>query len=214
MKKRLLMAAALAALTPLMASAASVDLTVTGTVVPTSCVPSFTGGSNVDLGRIHSAALSPTAQNDLPRRNVSLRIACTAPAAVAIRVSDNRFATKVSGLTFIGHTNNNHYYGLGSTQGVGIGGFGLIAGRPTANAYPRTLLVRTSGGGWEVPFVGMVANSLLYSWGDSASQGPFAASQHIFPMQLAAVIRPTSQLPATTEDYKLDGSVTFDMVYL
>jgi hypothetical protein len=33
-------------------------------------------------------------------------------------------------------------------------------------------------------------------------------------MKVAAAIRPTSELPATTDEFPLDGSVTFDVFYL
>ena len=75
------------AVAPFTAQAASVDLTVTGTVIPTACIPAFASGTNVDLGRIYSAALDPIAQNDLPPRDITLKVACDAPAAVEIAVA-------------------------------------------------------------------------------------------------------------------------------
>ncbi len=216
MKKQLLSVTLLAAMTPFAAQAASVDLLVTGTVIPTSCVPSFNGGSTVDLGRIHSAALSPTAQNNLPARNVTLRIQCDAPAAVEVSVVDNRFATKAPGLIFNNQTSDANYYGLGNVQGVGIGGFALLANRAYAGGYPHELLVRSSlNPVWGVASNGLVLGApLSYSWGVNATQGPVAVTQHALEMRVAAVIRPTSQLPAVTDEYKLDGSVTFEMKYL
>ena len=216
MKKLNQMAALAAILVPFTAQAASVDLSVSGTVIPTSCIPAFAGGSNVDLGRIHSYTLSPTAQNDLPQRDITLIVACDAPAAVEIAVTDNRGASKVAGLTFNGRTGENLYFGLGSTNGIGIGGFGLLTGQPLADSNPQAFLVRTPGNPvWRVPVAGLMANApTSYSWGPSAATGPAAARLHTFPMKVAAVIRPTSELPSTTDEFALDGSVTFDMSYL
>lgn len=216
MKKMFLAALLTSTVSPLMAHAGSVDLTVTGTVVPTSCIPAFAGGSNVDLGRIYSASLSNTEQNDLLPRDITLQIACDAPASVEIAVTDNRGATKVPGLTFNGRTGDNLYYGLGSTNGVGIGGFGLLTGQPLTDGNPQTFLVRTPANQvWRVPVSGLMSNApVSYSWGPSAAAGPAAARLHTFPMKVAAAIRPTSQLPATTDEFQLDGSVTFDMFYL
>lgn len=204
------------ALAPMAVQAASVDLTVSGTVIPTSCIPAFAGGSNVDLGRISSATLSPSAQNNLPTRDITLRIACDAPAAVEIAVTDNRGTTKVPGLTFYGRTNDALYYGLGSTQGVGIGGFSLEAGQPLTDGNLQLFLVRSPADPtWRPPVSSLLSNApTSYSWGPSAAAGPSAARLHTFPMRVAAAIRATSELPPTTDEFLLDGSVTFDVYYL
>lgn len=216
MKKLYWVSVFAAALAPMTAQAASVDLTVSGTVIPTSCIPAFAGGSNVDLGRIFSATLNPAAQNNLPPRDITLKIACDAPAAVEIAVTDNRAATKVPGLTFNGRTNNDLYYGLGSTQGIGIGGFGLLTGQPLTDGNPQMFLVRSPADPtWRPPVSGLVSNApVSYSWGPSAAAGPAAARLHTFPMKVAAAIRATSELPPTTDEFLLDGSVTFDVYYL
>ncbi|WP_434649674.1 DUF1120 domain-containing protein [Pseudomonas sp. D1-2] len=216
MKKIFLASMLAAASTPMIAQAASVDLNVTGRVIPTSCVPAFAGGSDVNLGRIFSSTLAPDRQNDLPQRDVSLQITCSAPAAVEIAVTDNRGASKVPGLSFNGSRGDDLYYGLGSTQGVGIGGFGLLGGQPRADGAWQSLLLRTAANpGWSVPTNGLVTNApTTYSWGGSPAAGPAPARLHTFPMKVAAVIRATSELPATTDDFDLDGSVTFDVFYL
>ena len=216
MKKLFLMAALTAAIAPLAVQAASVDLNVSGTVIPTSCIPAFAGGSNIDLGRIYSSTLSATTQNDLPPRDITLKIACDAPAAVEIAVTDNRGGTKVSGLKFNGISGDHLYYGLGSTNGVGIGGFGLLTGQPLTDGSPQTFLVRSPANPvWRVPVSGLMSNApVSYSWGPGAAAGPAAARLHVFPMKVAAAIRPTSELPATTDEFHLDGSVTFDVFYL
>ncbi|MHC8302702.1 DUF1120 domain-containing protein [Pseudomonas sp. ZS1P83] len=216
MKKFYWVSVLAAALAPMAVQAASVDLTVSGTVIPTSCIPAFAGGNNVDLGRIFSATLSPTAQNNLPSRDITLKIACDAPAAVEIAVTDNRGATKVAGLTFNGRTSDALYYGLGSTQGVGIGGFGLLTGQPLTDGNPQTFLVRSPANPvWRVPVSGLMSNApTSYSWGPSATAGPAAARLHTFPMKVAAAIRATSELPPTTDEFLLDGSVTFEVYYL
>ncbi|MEB0043838.1 MULTISPECIES: DUF1120 domain-containing protein [unclassified Pseudomonas] len=216
MNKIMLIMAMSTALVPFTAQAASVDLTVTGTIIPTSCIPAFANGSTVDLGKISSASLSATTQNNLPQRDITLQIACNADAAIAFAVTDNRGATKVTGLTFNGQVSNTLYYGLGSTQGVGIGGFGLLTGKPLADGKEQIFLVRSPANPvWRIPTSGLVTNApISYSWGPSAVAGPIAASLHTFPMSVAAVIRPTSELPPISGEVKLDGSVTFDVIYL
>jgi type 1 fimbria pilin len=220
MKKLFLVAAMAVAVSPVMASAASVGLTVTGNIVPTSCTPSFAGGTNVDLGQITLSSLSPTAQNNLPEHDISLNIRCDAPAAVEFGVKDNRAATKAPNLVFspTGFFGENLYYGLGNagSSGVGLGGFGLRVGKATTDNREQTFLVRTPDNlNWRLPGSRMVSNfPTTYSWGLSAAAGPAAARVHTFEMKVAAAIRPTNQLPATTTSFKVDGSVIFDVFYL
>ncbi|MBC3373291.1 DUF1120 domain-containing protein [Pseudomonas sp. SWRI92] len=214
--KTIIFASTLAAtLIPFAAQAANVDLNVTGRVIPTSCIPAFAGGSEVNLGRIFSSTLDPNQQNDLPPRDIMLQISCDAPAALEIAVTDNRGPSKVPGLVFNSRRDNDLYFGLGSTQGEGIGGFGLLSGQPMADGNPQSLLMRTAANpAWQVSSNGLVANTPTYSWGPNALAGPAAARLHAFPMQVVAAIRPTSDLPPTNDEFDLDGSVTFDVFYL
>ena len=76
MKKLYAASALLLALSPFAAQATTLDLTVSGTVIPTSCVPAFAGGGNVNLGRIFSASLSATQQNDLKNESILNRAKC------------------------------------------------------------------------------------------------------------------------------------------
>lgn len=205
-----------AAMATMPVQAASVDLTVSGTVIPTSCIPAFAGGANVDLGRISSATLNPSAQSNLPTRDITLSIACDAPAPVEIAVTDNRGATKVPGLTFNGRTGDALYYGLGSTQGVGIGGFSLEGAQPLTDGNLQLLLEHsTVDPTWRSPVSRLLSNApTSYSWGPSAAAGPVAARLHTLPIRVSAAIRATSELPPTTDEFLLDGSVTFDVFYL
>ena len=216
MKKQRILTALIIAMAPLAANAASVDLTVSGTVVPTSCVPSFAGGSHVNLGQVEASRLNQERQTDLPPRDLNLIIACDAPAPVEIAVVDNRAETKAPGMLFKNNPSVGLYYGLGSVQGVPIGGFGLSVGQPTTDGTAQTFLVRTPENPvWRVPTSGLVSNSpTSYSWGESAASGPVAARLHAFPMQVLPAIRRASALPETTDSYELSGSVTFNVFYL
>ena len=197
--KTIIFASTLAAtLIPFAAQAANVDLNVTGRVIPTSCIPAFAGGSEVNLGRIFSSTLDPNQQNDLPPRDIMLQISCDAPAALEIAVTDNRGPSKVPGLVFNSRRDD-----------------GLLSGQPRADGNPQSLLMRTAANpAWQVSSNGLVANTPTYSWGANALAGPAAARLHAFPMQVVAAIRPTSDLPPTNDEFDLDGSVTFDVFYL
>lgn len=205
-----------AALLPVMAMAESVDLTVIGTIIPTSCIPAFAGGGTVDLRKISAATLNPSTQTLLAGRDVSLHINCDAPAPVEVSVRDNRAGTKLPGIhDGAGQNDPVLFFGLGEISGTRIGGFALRHGIPEADGNIQTLLTRTlATPAWQVPASTLVSNApALYSWGSSVAAGPVAARHHGFPMHLLPIIGPSNALPIANE-IPLDGSVTFDMFYL
>jgi hypothetical protein len=54
---------------------------------------------------------------------------------------------------------------------------------------------------------------LHYSWGRSIAEGPSTGRIHTLPMTLVPVVGPAKDLP-TGSDITLDGSATFELVYL
>jgi len=216
MKKTTWMVAVAAAVLPTLVVAESVDLSVVGTIIPTSCIPAFAGGGTVDLRKISAATLNKTTQTLLPTHDISLHINCDAEASVEVSVRDNRTATKLPGIND-GAGNNDPalFYGLGEINGIRIGGFALRHGRPEADGAPQTLMTRTlAAPAWQLPASPLVGNApALYSWGSGVAAGPVAARHHGSPMSLLPIIGPSNALPITSE-IPLDGSVTFEMFYL
>lgn len=216
MKKTIRIATMAAMLLPAVAMAESVDLSVVGTIIPTSCVPAFAGGGTVDLRKISAATLNKTVQTILPGRDISLTINCDALAQVEVSVRDNRAATKLPGISDgAGQSNPVLFFGLGDINGARIGGFALRHGTPETDGTGRVLLTRTlTAPAWRVPSSTLVSNApALYSWGVNAATGPVAARHHAFPMHLLPIIGPSNALPIANE-IPLDGSVTFDMFYI
>ena len=66
------------------AMAESVDVKVIGTITPTACKPTLSGGGTVDYGIIPPASLKKDAFNQLDKRQLDFAITCDAPAKVAI----------------------------------------------------------------------------------------------------------------------------------
>ena len=216
MKTSTWMAAVAAAVIPTLAVAESVDLSVIGTIIPTSCIPAFAGGGTVDLRKISAATLNKTTQTLLPTHDISLHINCDAPAPVEVSVRDNRAATKLPGISDgAGNSDAALFYGLGEINGIRIGGFALRHGRPEADGIQQTLITRSlAAPTWQLPSSPLVSNApALYSWGTGVAAGPVAARHHGFPMSMLPIIGPSNALPITSE-IPLDGSVTFDMYYL
>ncbi|RON38947.1 DUF1120 domain-containing protein [Pseudomonas frederiksbergensis] len=216
MRNKSLIAVFASVLLPSVAMAESVDLNVIGTIIPTSCIPAFAGGSTVDLRKISSGVLNKAKQTLLPVHDVSLHINCDAPAPVEVSVRDNRGSTKLPGIhDDTGQNDPALFFGIGEINGTRIGGFALRHGIPEVDNSPQTLLTRTlANPAWQLPSSSLVSNApALYSWGPDVASGPAASRHHGFPMSLLPVIGPSNALPISDE-IPLDGSVTFDMFYL
>lgn len=223
MKKLFISATVVASLLPVFAFAESASLTVSGTIIPTACTPSFAGGSVVDLGKISAADLNATTQTELELKNITLSMNCNGQVPVAVKVHDNQAATQLQGITIDGRAESMYIYGMGAASGVKIGGYGLRHGTPTVDSAAMALMFQQGGGiggpTWNQPtstLVGKDASSggyLHYSWGRSIAEGPSNGRIHTLPMTLVPVVGPAKDLP-TGSDITLDGSATFELVYL
>ncbi|EMI5491517.1 DUF1120 domain-containing protein [Providencia stuartii] len=149
MKKLLLVSLLASATLPAMA-ADSVDISVIGTISPTSCVPTASGGGVVDYGNINPNSLNATGPTVLPAKTVNLSISCDGEAYVALRANSNRTNTvtdtngaeNISGSAKVnqavidaglgknqpnglGNVTEPHAAGLGLANGQKIGGYML-----------------------------------------------------------------------------------------
>ncbi|MFJ4546811.1 DUF1120 domain-containing protein [Pseudomonas sp. NPDC088885] len=223
MKKLFISATVVASLLPALALAESASLTVSGTIIPTACTPSFAGGSVVDLGKISAADLNADVQTELGLKNITLSMNCNGRVPVAVRVHDNQASTQLDGITIDGRAEKMYIYGMGAASGVKIGGYGLRHGTPTVDASAMSLMYQQGGGiggpSWVEPSSTLVAKNasdggyIHYSWGRSVAEGPINGIKHTLPMTLVPVVRAASALP-TGSDITLDGSATFELVYL
>ncbi|AXJ07708.1 hypothetical protein CFN16_27300 [Pseudomonas fluorescens] len=220
MRKTFRAIAVASALCPALAMADGADLTIIGTIIPTSCTPAFTGGNTVDLGNISAAALNRDSQTELTNHNVTLNVSCSASAPMAIKVHDNQAHTHLQGIVIDGTDWALYIYGIGEVAGTKIGGYGLRYGTPTVDGKPSMIMYKQGGmTNWDSPdtatLVGKNADggNLRYSWGGSLAAGPTPGVVHTFPMTLVPVIGPSANLPITS-DIALNGSATFELLYL
>lgn len=215
------LAAALLALSPVVASAQSVDLTVRGAIVPTTCTPTFTGGGTVNLGQHSSGALNTAAQTVLRDSDeVTLTIACGGtPAPVALQVLDNSAATVHPGLTLPGAVAGSAVqFGLGAVGGTNIGAYGIVAGAAQGDGAPASLLYKqfNADAAWVAetsPYLRAYTGAAggYTSWGTGTT--PVAADVHTLSMRVRPVIRNGADLPLSAE-VPLTGSATFQVSYL
>lgn len=219
MRKTFRAIAVAGALCPALAVADGADLTITGTIIPTSCTPAFAGGNTVDLGNISAAALNRDSQTELTNHNVTLSVSCSASAPMAIKVHDNQAHTQLPGIVVDGSDWALYIYGIGEVAGTKIGGYGLRFGTPTVDGQTSIVMYKQgANANWDVPAPATLVGknyegNLRYSWGRSLAAGPLPGVVHTFPMTLVPVIGPASNLPITSE-IALNGSATFELLYL
>lgn len=88
--KKLLIATLLTSSSLSALAADSVDISVIGTISPTSCVPSASGGGVVDYGNINPDTLAATGPTVLPAKTISISINCDGETFVALSAISNR----------------------------------------------------------------------------------------------------------------------------
>lgn len=194
------------------------QLRVTGRIVPNACVPSFVGGSVVDYGSIPSSALSPHSLTALPVKSVGLQVSCGIPVSVAIRLVDNRplaagdSMVKTSARPSM--LRDERYFGLKNEQGLRVGGY-VLRFETHGNAAPN-LQMHESGnaanGTWTVRTDGMLLQNTLYTWSASGNNVPAKMQQMDATLSIQPIIDSRGQ--GLRDDIPLDGSTTFELVYL
>jgi len=211
MKRTLLsLMIATAAATPMLASAASsVQLKITGTIVPASCAITMPGGTTVDYGKIASDKLNkdtPTTLGDDVR--TKLQVSCDAPTLFAIKTTDERADSK----TAVAGISNDDAFGLGKTGSANIGAYSLSFVNTIADGKTVNVLRTTIGGNSFLRVAQAQPNALMAS-GDGSGNVPVAYKTVATDVKLKTLIQKASDLPLDKE-IKIDGLATFEVVYL
>jgi hypothetical protein len=227
MKKNLnLLMAAVAAATALVATspaqAQSVTLSVTGTLKPTSCLPTLSGGGTLDWGDISQSSILPDAPNKLGGKQIGFSIKCEAKTAVAIKVIDNRPESVVPGITFDGNgapLSSAFIFGLGSVGGKSLGSYSvsLVNATFTGDNQPVSAMRRpissdtwTSLASLSRPFM---STSNLYTWGAPGTTVPGAFDSIVGQLYVLPILNKGLELPRQNEII-LDGSLSIELAYL
>ncbi|WP_422422273.1 DUF1120 domain-containing protein [Pseudomonas sp. GZD-222] len=189
-------------------AADSVELTITGEIVPAACVPTLST-ANLDFGKIPVESLKKTTTTNLSGKLVTLILSCDGPAKVAFQTIDNRSGTAITGGTGV--------YGLDEASGkIKIGEYAILWTSVTGDGADRYLHGSVDkGSNWTSLSGGAeITTSSIYGIADTESATePGAYSAQTFEFQVVVTIAPADSLPITS-DITLDGSVTFEVVYL
>jgi hypothetical protein len=136
-----LLATLLIASAPQTFGASGTDLSVTGQITPSSCIPNLSGGGIVDHGKLTVKDLDPDLPTRLETANLQLEITCEAQTLFTLSTVDNRAGTSAI---------HPASHGLGKTadeQMLGSVAFSVLD--PVADSVPvRTLLSSNGGASW------------------------------------------------------------------
>lgn len=233
--KRQLCALALISAASAPAFAANIEAKVTGTIIPSACFPSISGGGVFHFGKIHASSLSSTDYTALERKILSFNITCDSPAKVVIDFLNGRPGT-LAGSTESGPDNVGSspvtlfdwpgmpVTGLGlTTNGAKIGGYGIVLshqkadGKDTFYTLSRDRGVtwsRSVGPGGFANAYNITVNELM-GWNKigSSTAGPAAIKVLAADLLLEAYINKASELDLIQPVY-LDGLTTIELVYL
>lgn len=202
------------------------DLKVIGTIVPSACVPVFTGGDTLNYGDIGAGTLSPTDFTYLGKRSTSLTLTCDEPTRVAVSSIDGRAGSAPVGLapfigTAIGFAGLGvaHQYGLGLVDGKQVGSYIISLNKTTAlgDGNPVNSFHSDSLGSTWVDGVFEVAVSdrdRLHSWGATGTIVPLAYTVIVQPIDVFAGLNKVADLPDLTDAVPLNGLAAFTVRYL
>lgn len=191
----------------------SADLTVTGSITPVACTPSFVGGGKVDYGNISPTTLNRDKVTFLDVKSVAYTITCDAPIAMATRWTDAREAT----LDPTVKRDSWARFGLGQAGKVNIGGFRLTEASADLLGDGKAadvLYSKDNGTTWAVASVQYnVPNGELVSYAAKGTKLPTAYSTVAGQLNVMAVVAPSAGFDFAS-DIEFDGLATMEVVYL
>ena len=198
----------------------SVQIKVTGSVVPPACTIALTAGDTIDYGRMQFSELEKERNTILSERNLSFTINCDAPAKLALTLQDEQPATVVQDLIkgVRGEADANQMAnGLGAVNGVNIGIFYVRVFAGDGSNNPGALRTLRSQGleGWsetpvDAPLYADGSKPVGFSTGQTSVPTAFTTLTGRLAVQ--PVIRPSAELPSTHEIF-LAGSSTLTVYY-
>ncbi|MDY0420416.1 DUF1120 domain-containing protein [Enterobacter sp. 170198] len=209
-------------------AAESVDIKVTGKILPSSCTPSFpSGGGIADFGTMKVASLNSTSMTPLTdMKEVPISISCEEDTRIAVKFTDARDASSpTESVEFNSFSGAKQFaFGLGTYNGKNIGAYALgiprTQGANTNDAgdalYPMMSL--DGGNSWGVRGMDHLQiasdNREIYAFGTELNGGTLSPQTKInFKVAVEATINPTNDL-SITDEVTLDGLTNVELVYL
>lgn len=210
MNMRMLLSLSLIVFSSASVAATTVDLRVTGTIVPAACDITLAGG-DFDFGSINSGSLNSTSGTTLASPgSKSINVVCSAPTLVGIRAIDNRAGTATN--------STDDAYGVGQdARGAKIGYYlieinadAVVDGSAAFKSWSND-----AGVSWGAPSRTVLPHTpgVVVSWNrTSPDADPDSVTLVAQPISVQLHIAPTNTLD-TSSEVAIDGSATIELVY-
>lgn len=198
-------------------AADTTELKVKGVIKPNACTPVFSGGGVVDYGVIPASSLTAGQYKTLDVKQIGLNINCDSPTKMAIKLTDNRASSAVSGIVSMVSANpeEKFNFGLGMVAGKKVGGYALTMDTSTtadAKSVANIYITDRVSGTW-APNAGGLDAINYFSFAQGGTTTPLAMKSLAIKINVQAVLNKPENLPLTQE-VPLDGSATIEVIYL
>ena len=189
-------------------AASSVELTVSGTIVPSACTPLLSAGT-VEHGKLSAKDLSVDQVTKLTDATLQLQVTCDAPTLFALQGVDNRAGSSSD--------NSGQSYGLNLINGnQKLGFFHLRLLNPVADSVAITPLASMDNGNTWTNATGSTWPPQQFAgFGDQSggAWAPIQIQELITELHVMTYIAPTRDLDLSNE-VPIDGSATLEVKYL
>ncbi|KAF1028747.1 MAG: Protein GltF [Pseudomonas sp.] len=185
-------------------AASSMDLSVTGTITPSSCTPSLSGGGVVDHGKLSAKDLHLLQPTPLQEGEMQLQVHCEGSTLFTLTTVDNRAGSSAI---------DPYHHGLGMVNGdQKLGSVALEVLEPVADTAPvQTIESRDGGTTWGPSnYLGHAALTSFAA--PSAPQTPIALQDLTARLRAATVIAPAGDL-GLLDELPIDGHATMQIKY-
>ncbi|MDF9774964.1 DUF1120 domain-containing protein [Pseudomonas baetica] len=197
-----LTATALISAAPFALAASSDDLTVTGLITPVACMPSFSGGGVIDLGKFSAGDLKQDSNTLIGTDPIQLVVTCDAPARFALNPIDNQDGTSIGDYFGLGRTPDNEKLGFFAPKVIQV----------KDGTTPLDAIESNDDGSTWVKATYAQAGNLL-SVAAPGSTAPINAEVVTFDFEVETYIARADSL-TLTDEVTIDGSATFEVKYL
>ncbi|WP_171956355.1 DUF1120 domain-containing protein [Stenotrophomonas maltophilia] len=189
-----------------LAQSATADLAVKGTISPSACIASVSGGGDFGNGIVDTSRLNEDAPTILPKLSKTFTVTCPAPTLFAFLAIDSRDGSST--------VNDHQAFGLGMNSGEKVGmtwvGFQDLQ---VDGGAGQLLMSADDGSTWVVPGYKRLSTYMLAGFAPVSDSVPSPITNLTGTLVNETTIAPKNAL-TTTDDIAIDGSVLMEMKYL
>lgn len=194
----------LTACAPSVFAASDTQLNVSGSITPSACESTLSGGGVIDLGKMAARDLDPSKPTLLDPAEMRLEVVCEGTTFFTLTTVDNRAGTSAI---------NPAHHGLGTTaQDEKLGSIAFTLFDPEADNQPVNVITSRNGGAnWSLsPYLGHMALTSFAAVG--GPNIPIALKTLNARLRAFTIIVPATDL-TLLDEVPIDGHATLQLKY-